>query len=538
MEFFHGFVLFLARLFTRKINIMKKRYIIALMAGILSGFWGYSQNQVRYFGCGTQPSEEYNDWFNSLDLNKYSNPNLRTEARIYLPVQFHLVGPATGAGRQNTTRALDLLCQLNTFYLPADIQFYMPNPVNVILNDNFYDLNDFNEGSTLMTQNNKTDVINVYITKLDNFSGAGFAICGYATFPGTGASGAGGSPRAQGGMILGLGSCTDVNGTTFPHEMGHYLSLYHPFESTYTNVLSSQAELVARPGATGKQYAPNCSTNGDKLCDTESDYLQGGWTSCNMTHTKVDRNNDVFHPDPTLYMSYSLDQCQTRFSPQQLAQMRSTALGQRSYLQNLYSSMAPVDTITTSCGLMEPADQASNVQGNWTHFICHSVPKANRYLLQISTNRTFPTNGLLAEVTLTDTEYLYTNLQMKTGTNYFWRVRPYRTSNTCGPLSSIRSFTCSTVRAFGAEEIVNAPMKVYPTILDAGSSVIAQLTQDVITAKFSVMNINGQTISSQVYKLLKNGQNIEIPIMVETPGMYLLNIETNQGRYTQKLMIK
>jgi hypothetical protein len=524
---------------TKEPTRMKNKIFATAIALFLGIFGTQAQQNVRNFGCGTQPTQEFWDWFNALDMETYAsaNPN-RTESTIFLPVQFHLVGPSNGAGRQSTTRALDLLCSLNSFYKPVDIQFYMPYNINIILNDNLFDLNDYTEGSQLMIQNNRADVVNVYITKLDNFSGAGFAICGYATLPGTGSSGSAGAPRAQGGMVLGLGGCTDINGTTFPHEMGHFLSMLHPFQTTSVNPISSQAELVARPGATGKTYQPNCGTNGDRLCDTEADYLQGGWSGCNMNHTQRDRNNDVFGPDPTLYMSYSPDNCQTRFSTQQNSQMRSTCNGQRSYLQALASGRSPVDSVWGTANLITPADQAANIQGNWTSFRWNSVKNAEKYLLQIATARTFNPQNMLMETTLADTQYLYTNLQMNTSSTYFWRVRPYRTSNTCGFPSAIRSFTCSTIRGFSTQDLNATPFDVYPNVLEGRGFVTAQLSQDMSQFTATLLDIHGRTLSTQSFNQVKNGQLVEIEINANQTGMYILSLETEKGRFTQKIMVK
>ena len=47
----------------------------------------------------------------------------------YVPIHFHLVGDATGAGKHKERLVLDQLCHLNEFYAPLGMRFYLkPHP--------------------------------------------------------------------------------------------------------------------------------------------------------------------------------------------------------------------------------------------------------------------------------------------------------------------------------------------------------------------------------------------------------------------------
>lgn len=523
-------------------NHMKRIFTLLLSVIALHSF-AQTPTNVRPFGCGSEPSQEYLDWFNSLDMQRYLDGG-RTNATIYIPVQIHLIAKADGTGRISINQAMDVVCALNTFYKPADIYFYMPYNINIIRDDNYNQVNDYTEGNSIQSIYNRTNVVNIYFCDLSNFSGAGFAICGYASLPGSGVSGPGGAPFAQGGMFIGNGTCASPSGTTVPHEMGHYLSLLHPFQTTYQNPTSSQAELVARPGATGKTFAPNCSTNGDRLCDTEADYLQGGWTGCNMVHTQKDRNQDTFQPDVTLYMSYSPDNCQTRFSNDQMNQMRATANSNspsngRGYLQNLRASMPPVDTIRTTPQLMTPANNSTNNVANWTYFQWKSVPGATKYYIQCSTSSAFLSTRMIFEDFTTDTSYTYKNNSMNTGTTYYWRVRPIRESYLCTFNSAYNQFTCSSKKGLSVSGLEDGLINVYPTLVGQGDKVTVALNGEIAnTLKIQVMDIAGKIVHTEVRADLLPTSIFELNTPSMAYGVYSIVLTSGDKRYIRKIVVQ
>lgn len=97
-------------------------------------------------------------------------------------------------------------------------------------------------------------------------------------------------------------------GVTLVHEMGHYLGLYHTFESMSC-------------------YNADCSTNGDRVCDTPPDVVMNGVTSCNdpmnscNTDTLSGFARDTTDPIHN-FMDYSLESCQNEFTEGQAERMR------------------------------------------------------------------------------------------------------------------------------------------------------------------------------------------------------------------------
>ena len=155
--------------------------------------------------------------------------------------------------------------------------------------------------------------INVYIVNriLDpsgNFQG----VLGKSTFPYNAA------PDIQGVIIAHdffgdyrtIGSPLDTNslGLVFPHEIGHYLGLYHPFDFSCTGINDK-----------------NCSTDGDLCCDVPA--VDGKNQNCSMNwNTCKNENYNGFDPDDQKenYMDYSDEHCKTTFTEDQTGLMHYT----------------------------------------------------------------------------------------------------------------------------------------------------------------------------------------------------------------------
>ena len=85
------------------------------------------------------------------------------------------------------------------------------------------------------------------INKIDGKDGtSGQFIAGYSAFAG--------SDPSEDGIVM-LTSQMYVGATVLPHEMGHALNLFHPFQGSSYN--------------TNCPVNNNCNTDGDKVCDTD-----------------------------------------------------------------------------------------------------------------------------------------------------------------------------------------------------------------------------------------------------------------------------
>lgn len=117
-------------------------------------------------------------------------------------------------------------------------------------------------------------------------------------------------------------------GRTLTHEIGHFLGLYHPFESD--GICSGASES-------------NCISNGDRICDTPSQLDPTYGCPIVAGNSCIDRPCDG--PDPAFnYMNYTDDACMNAFTAGQADRLRFFLEGARASLVD------PLNLISTGCG--------------------------------------------------------------------------------------------------------------------------------------------------------------------------------------------
>ncbi len=168
-----------------------------------------------------------------LELLRDFHPDVRSGGRMAdVPVQnvaisAHLIRRTDGTGGMTEQELNDAMDVLNNYYSHANLAFFLAG-ITEIHNSEYFDFNTDDE----VAMGAKYDVaktINIYFANSVGDSQGG-SYCGYAYFPG-------GPDR-----VLMDNSCA-VNGSTLPHEIGHYFTLYHTHGSSNSQLTD---ELVAR----------------------------------------------------------------------------------------------------------------------------------------------------------------------------------------------------------------------------------------------------------------------------------------------------
>ena len=239
---------------------------------------GFAQNPLG--PCGTAP--EKSAW-----LQKYQaapaayQKNLDTI--IYVPLTIHLLGTDEGLGFFNYRNLMEAFCTLNEDYESANIQFYMEGEVHYIQNTAWFEHETLLEGGQMMFANNVEHTLNCY------FVADPAGNCGYAL------------PYA--GLAVAK-SCANPNDHTWSHEVGHALSLPHPFlgweggvsyDDSVPPNFNAPAPLTVTYDYTFFQDTlildtliidtayvefvdgSNCGIAADGFCDTSPDYLANRW---------------------------------------------------------------------------------------------------------------------------------------------------------------------------------------------------------------------------------------------------------------------
>ncbi|MEQ9403063.1 MAG: T9SS type A sorting domain-containing protein [Cyclobacteriaceae bacterium] len=289
---------------------MKARFIITQLCILFIVTVSAQEAEI----CGTTIDEETHlritQQLSELSVSgRLGDQIANAETPNKIAVTAHIVRRADGTGGLTETQLIDAFADMNEYYINAGIEFIIFDEIDYIDSDVYFDF-DSNYEDEMAGPRDVKNTINIYFVN-DLVSGS-TPLCGYAYFPGN---------QGHEDRILMALSCT-VSGTTLPHELGHYFTLYHTHGRTNTGTTD---ELV---------NGSNCTTAGDDLCDTSADPNLSGVVDANCVYTGTarDANGELFRPDPANIMSYSRDACQRLFSPQQYERIRNGFLSSRSYL--------------------------------------------------------------------------------------------------------------------------------------------------------------------------------------------------------------
>ena len=264
--------------------------------------------------------EHYQKFMETFENNYLNRPPTAGSCINDIPMKVHIIRRSNGTGGLTTSELNTAMTTLNLRYEAACMAFYVCGSINYIDDDQYYDFNSADEPA-LTAANNVEDAINIYYA---NSVGNGSVFyCGYAYYPG------------NADVILMANSCAN-NGSTLPHEVGHFYGLPHTH--------NGGNELV---------NGSNCTTAGDGFCDTPADPNLSGEvnSSCVYTGTATDANGDTYVPDPTNIMSYSRKLCRTFFSTEQLAEIVYNNTYERNYFDCPDFDVDFTADITQSCTL-------------------------------------------------------------------------------------------------------------------------------------------------------------------------------------------
>ncbi len=235
----------------------------------------------------------------AINTDSIANP-------VSITVNFHVIRSSTGAGDVSDTRLNSQIATLNAAYSGRGFTF-VRGTTDRTNNSTWYTMGHGTTAEsackthfTNIAANNSAFVLNFYTAS------PGGGLLGWATFPWDRA----GNPSMDGVVVLNSsvngGTATNYNlGDTATHEVGHWLGLYHTFQSGC---------------GTG-----NNTTSGDRVADTwaEASPASGCPTGRN-TCTTISGNDPI-----TNFMDYTYDSCMNTFTSGQANRMVSMAASYR-----------------------------------------------------------------------------------------------------------------------------------------------------------------------------------------------------------------
>jgi hypothetical protein len=472
--------------------------------------------------CGTPPAPEFvRNFIQSLDYSVHPED----PTRINIPVTIHIVKATNGSGGFLENNAFLTICDLNQRMASAGLFFYVPGAVRFILSDALYNPVDYGPLNTMISQNNVARTMNIYYTNLGAMS-----LCGFAYYPNTGPGG-----NQNNGAVVMSFACSQPSGTTLTHEVGHFFNLPHTFDQTSNNPSGNNAERVTRNfNETLPRLSANCNTEGDNFCDTPADFIDNRW-NCPTGIIQLDINGDRFRPDSSYYMSYSSDQCMSRFSDQQITAMRATLTNTnspRGYLT--INPMPAYPDITTGPALISPAT-ADTFPGNYIVFRWNRTPGATAYQIKI-----LLFNFSVLDTITTDTFYINQARLVRANREHSWQVRALNGANLCTPYSDrIFFFAGAYITNVGIpSESGNNSWMIYPTLLESGVSHPLNVGGLTENAPFEVelRDTWGRKIQEWAFKQVEDRQTLSLHPLAS--GLYYICVQQNQHRKVFKIVLR
>ncbi|MBP7273189.1 MAG: zinc-dependent metalloprotease [Saprospiraceae bacterium] len=487
-----------------------KKIIALLCLSILFLVTQSFAQQQQY--CGTMGKSP---WLTHYQQHKHEYTSVRNNEVMYVPMSIFILGSNSGQGYFPRTSLYRAICQLNIDFAEANIFFYVKGEIQYVNNSAWYNHPEFSGGAEMMNALNIENTVNCYI--VENPAGN----CGY-------------SSGWLGGIALSKG-CLGPGDHTWAHEIGHDLSLPHPFigwEGTdYNPQMPTPSEIDGQP--VELLDGSNCSIAADGFCDTQADYLSYRWScnSENLSNTVLsDPNGEEFRADGTLFMSYSLDQCSSRFSPQQIEAMRANLQFEKQDYLNQESPLAPIaDTDTVQ--LISPINDVE-VPYNFVQLAWNYVPNATHYHVQVS--RTSGFELIVKESVTTDTVFNVSNILLA-NKNYYWRVRPTNRYDYC-QTTSVRGTFKTTSEVAGINDVQETTLfTLRPNITSQGNDIQLSLNKMMFgTISLQIISANGVVVASNKFASL---QETYINTQKLSKGFYIVQLSINENKYYQKLII-
>jgi len=482
--------------------------------------------------CGT-PSYR-SEWLKKYQLHPESYASSRNDI-IYIPIAVNIVTEDNGSGGLSSIGLQNALCVLNEDFAEAAMVFYLGRDVQTINDSRYAQHSNVAQGYEMMQLYDEPNMINCY------FMADAAGNCGYNL------------PSA--GMCV-SNNCAGPFDHTWAHEMGHQLSLPHPFlgweggvshdgsvshdfndpapekvlynytsfkETFYTDTVIIDTAYVE------KMDGSNCAFAADGFCDTKPDYLASRWAcgpDSNSTTEQTDPNGVKFISDGSLIMSYALDNCSARFSEEQIAASRAFLMDRKGHVLGMEDPQEPV-TATALTG-ESPTDLADvfpeDIEISWD-----PVPNATKYLVQLSIFESFQVP--VFDAIVSDPSVVVPGLQFPDREHYY-RVKAFNDYNFCVDwLEGIGSFT--------PDEFVNTtdtdfvPWKVYPTVISDYKELTIDAGTSTATMSASIIDTQGRLVLDQKVAHLST-----IDLSGLDTGIYMVKLTDGRHHVTSKIVIQ
>lgn len=277
---------------------MKTFYSLFVLSFSLSIF--ADKSTAQDFTCGTYPTKEQ-IIYERTHPKVYATEIIK-KADVKLSITAHIVKKRSGSAAINESTILAAVDLMNADFAPINMSFEVCE-FRYIDNWEYSYMHQDTDQAEMLVKYLQPNTINIFFCDVLEKNGPVQFPCGYAPL--------GIAPSEP--YIFMRKICT-TSSVTLSHEMGHFMGLYHTFETGFG------AELA---------NGSNCATAGDLLCDTQADPNGSVYAgSCEYVEKSQDANGDWYYPPIGNIMSYYLPACKCpvsehggAFTPQQYNRM-------------------------------------------------------------------------------------------------------------------------------------------------------------------------------------------------------------------------
>jgi hypothetical protein len=244
-------------------------------------------------GCGTGVSTKQITSESSVHITEGQPTQSLAQINRTLSITVFVVKNQAGLDGVTGTDIQNAIALLNQYFIPINLRFEECSVQHI---DNYqYDNFSPSQEKDLLALYNELNTINLYLVSSLKDS-VGRSICGLTHMPGD---------IDKHAIIIKKGCLTDVS--TLAHQMGHFLNLYH----THEIVLGAE-----------KPDHSNCTTTGDRCCDTDADPNLEGQVDAGCMYTgSAKYGSNFYNPSPKNIMSFSNASCRCAFSRTQYLRM-------------------------------------------------------------------------------------------------------------------------------------------------------------------------------------------------------------------------
>ncbi len=466
-------------------------------------------------------------------------------ATTFVAVRFTRVGTNDGSQRaSNEEDILEALCLLNEEYEDQDIVFYIKE-IAYLDNTAIYEQPGSNLGYNLLAALTKYDALNIYLTKdASSDNNGGITLAFYRPPFGNDAN----------DYIVCDQNFLLTDGV-ISHEVGHFFSLAHTFFGWEPN-LNFWAEDANNNGIVNYldnfsvgpvslntsvknelQSGANCDQSdvADAICDTKPDYGFGFMSNnCTYNGNVRDFEDVAVTPLPNNFMSYFRNCNSYVFTDgQKQAMAADLASPARNYIRpNFTPNTTEITGIPT---LTTPPNNSTTDAYNVVFFEWDPVPGASKYLVTIDRVSSFAVNPQYFTVNNNST-FIYGDFDPDK--KYYWRVTPFNDGYTCTEKSGAFSFTTGTVLSTNNIQQLSG-WQISPNPARSNSAInIAIDAKSAFTANVQIFNATGQLVLDRSNENVNAGSsNISLNTPSFTPGIYFVQLQTNEGVATQRMVI-